>query len=131
ISAASATTSSASGLVEYYDSNGRFSRIVYADSSDLIFTGGIRGDSQAPPAIQVEQQFSQLEELLEAVGSDMSHLLKATYYVADPAAERGYNAVRPQVFPPDRAPSASRARVQGAGDTGESSALDMIAIRPR
>ena len=128
-SAASAQDSPEGEFIKYYDSNGKFSRIVRANSGDFIFTGLLRGDPQTSVATQVKQQFSMLERLLETAGSDRSHLLKATYYVVDPAAEGSYNAVRPDVFSIDRAPAASRAHVRAVGSHGESSALDLIAIR--
>lgn len=129
--AGSVTAAPEAELVQYEDSNGRFSRIVQVNEGELIFFGALRGDAGEPAAKQVERQFGRLEQLLGSAGSDIHHLVKATYYVADPAAGLAYNAIRPKTFLPDRAPAASKARIRAAGADGQTSAFDMIAVRPR
>ena len=66
--------------------------------------------------------------LLEAAGSNLTHLVKATYYVSDTAADDRINAIRPTLYDPKRPPAASKIRVRGTGRPGKGSTMDMIAV---
>ena len=74
---------------------------------------------------------AELKQLLDRTGSDLRHLVKATYYVSDDVADRKLNEIRPEFYDPRRPPSASKARVPGVGLAGKSITLDMIAVTPR
>ena len=50
-----------------------------------------------------------LGKRLEAAGSDLRHLVKATYYVTDEDASRALNELRPKFYDPARPPAASKA----------------------
>jgi hypothetical protein len=56
------------------------------------------------------------------------HLVKATYYVADKAADDRINALRPTIYDPEHPPAASKLTVRGTGRTGKASTFDMIAV---
>ena len=58
----------------------------------------------------------------------MRHLVKASYYVCDPDAGRGYDRVRPKVLDPKRPPAASLIMVHGVGKSGRTLTMDMIAV---
>ena len=66
--------------------------------------------------------------MLRKTGSDMRHLVKATYYVTDEDASAALNKIRPEFYDPQRAPAASKASVVGTGVPGTSVTLDMIAV---
>jgi len=92
-----------------------------------VFVSGLYGPS-SDPVTQVAEMFEQLRRLLEAAGSDLSHLVKATYYVSDTAADERINTIRPTLYDPKRPPAASKIRVRGTGRAGKGSTLDMIAV---
>ena len=67
----------------------------------------------------------------DQTGSDMRHLVKATYYVSDDDAARWIDRTRPLVFDPTRPPAASKLMVHGVGMAGRTMTVDMIAVRSR
>jgi arylsulfatase A-like enzyme/enamine deaminase RidA (YjgF/YER057c/UK114 family) len=105
-----------------------FSRVARVNRGDLIYTSGLYGPEQAGGAQQVEAIFAALDRLVTAAGSDLKHLVKATYYVADDDASRALNELRPRYYDPARPPAASKASVAGVGAPGRSITLDMIAV---
>jgi enamine deaminase RidA (YjgF/YER057c/UK114 family) len=66
--------------------------------------------------------------VLAAGGSDLLHLAKATYYVADDVTSRKLNEVRPEYYDPKHPPAASKAGVRGTGKQNRTVTLDMIAV---
>ena len=58
----------------------------------------------------------------------MQHLAKATYYVSDDDAGRGFDRVRLRYFDPQRPPAASKVMVYGMGKAGRTLTMDMIAV---
>jgi len=105
----------------------RYSRVAVARGGRPVFVSGLYGPS-SDPVTQVAEMFEQLRRLLEAAGSDLSHLVKATYYVSDAAADERINTIRPTLYDPKRPPAASKIRVRGTGRAGKGSTLDMIAV---
>jgi enamine deaminase RidA (YjgF/YER057c/UK114 family) len=105
----------------------RFSRVASIRGGRPVFIAGLYGSS-VDPAAQVDEMFEELRRLLAAAGSDMRHLVKATYYVSDPVADRAINDVRPRLFDPERPPAASKISVRGTGRPGKGSTFDMIAV---
>ncbi len=81
-----------------------------------------RGEDQA------RDVFAQLQTILDQTGSDMQHLAKASYYVFDDDAGRGFDRVRPVFFDPQRPPAASKVMVYGVGQAGRTLTMDMIAV---
>ena len=63
-----------------------------------------------------------------ANGTDLEHLVKATYYVSDDDASKGLNDVRPEFFNPQRPPAASKAMIRAVGRTERTVLVDMIAV---
>ena len=95
----------------------RYSRVARVFAGRPIFVSGLTGAS-ADPAAQVREVFGELRRLLAAAGSDMRHLVKATYYVSDKAADQEINTIRPSVYDAARPPAASKISVQGTGRPG-------------
>jgi enamine deaminase RidA (YjgF/YER057c/UK114 family) len=105
----------------------RFSRVVRVDSGRPVFVSGLHG-SAVEPVIQVREAFAELQDILRKAGSDMRHLVKATYYVADRGADQEINVIRPTLYDAQRPPAASKISVRGTGRAGKGSMMDMIAI---
>jgi enamine deaminase RidA (YjgF/YER057c/UK114 family) len=105
----------------------RFSRVAVVRGGRPVFISGLYGPS-SDPVTQVAEMFDQLRRLLEAAGSDLSHLVKATYYVADKGADERINTIRPTLYDRERPPAASKISVRGTGRPAKGSTLDMIAV---
>lgn len=115
-----------------------YARVVRTSSSSLIFTGGLgaapgadelaAGDADVAAAAEVTAAFAQLQQHLEASGSDLRHLVKATYYVSGDAVSLGLNQLRPRYYDPVRPPAASKALVPDVGWANRTLTMDMIAV---
>jgi enamine deaminase RidA (YjgF/YER057c/UK114 family) len=105
----------------------RFSRVARVNGGHLIFTSGLYSTAR-DPVQQVREMFADLQRVIREAGSDMRHLVKATYYVADEAADREINAIRPTLYDPRRPPAASKLAVRGTGRKATASTVDMIAV---
>lgn len=116
-----------SARLEFVEPMSRFSRVVQVRGGRPVFISGLHGHSDDQRE-QVRQIFDELQRILRAAGSDMRHLVKATYYIADGEADREMNAIRPGLYDPVRAPAASKLSVRGTGREGRGSTLDMIAV---
>ncbi|MCS7305773.1 MAG: Rid family hydrolase [Thermoguttaceae bacterium] len=118
--------------VHYYNPPGvepspRFSRAARVRSNKLIFIGTLASPQPGPGDQQVEAIFARLEELLHQNGSDLRHLVKATYYCADASSSKALDAIRLQKFDPKRPPAASKAMVSGVAIPDRTVVIDMIA----
>ena len=107
--------------------SGRFSRIARVNGGRPVFISGLYGTS-SDPIEQVREMFSELQRLVKEAGSDMAHLVKATYYVSDQVADQEINAIRPTLYGPRRPPAASKLSVPGTGRKGKAATFDMIAV---
>jgi enamine deaminase RidA (YjgF/YER057c/UK114 family) len=105
----------------------RYSRVAVVRGGKPVFISGLYGPS-SEPVMQVTEMFEQLRRLLQEAGSDLSHLVKATYYVSDKGADERINTIRPTLYNPERPPAASKITVRGTGRAGKGSTLDMIAV---
>jgi enamine deaminase RidA (YjgF/YER057c/UK114 family) len=114
--------------VEYVEPvSGRFSRVARVNRGRPILTAGLYGRSDEPIE-QVREMFTELQHVMKEAGSDMAHLVKATYYVADRMADEEINAIRPTLYDPRRPPAASKLAVRGTGRQGKRATFDMIAV---
>ena len=74
--------------VEYVEPvSGRFSRVARVNGGRPVLTSGLYGTSH-DPIEQVREMFVELQHLMKEAGSDMAHLVKATYYVTDHLADQ-------------------------------------------
>jgi enamine deaminase RidA (YjgF/YER057c/UK114 family) len=115
------------GITHIEPISSRYSRVAVVHRGRPVFISGLYGAS-ADPAAQVTEMFDELGRLLAQAGSDPRHLVKATYYVSDTAADRAINDIRPKVFDPERPPAASKISVRGTARPGRGSTFDMIAV---
>ncbi len=123
----------AAGNVEYYNPpevrpSNIFSKVALVHTERQIYISGqyARVPSRGEP--QAKYVFGQLQEILAKTGSDMRHLVKATYYVCDHDAARWVDRTRPALFDPDRPPAASKLMVHAMGMEGRTMTVDMIAV---
>ena len=68
--------------------SGRFSRVARINGGRPVLLSGLYGTSDNPVE-QVREMFSELQRLVKEAGSDMTHLVKATYYVSGKAGGPG------------------------------------------
>ena len=127
VAAAPRAGDATSGVEHLEPIDGRYSRIARANSGQPIFLSGLYGPA-ADPVAQVGEMFAELQRVLQEAGSDLRHLVKATYYVADTAADARINTIRPTVYDVKRPPAASKLAVRGTGRPGRASTFDMIAV---
>jgi enamine deaminase RidA (YjgF/YER057c/UK114 family) len=105
-----------------------FSRVALVHGPRQIYVSSLFARAAGRGEEQANDLFAQLQAILEQTGSDMQHLAKATYYVCDDDAGRGFDRVRPRFFDPQRPPSASKVMVYGVGQSGRTLTMDMIAV---
>ena len=106
-----------------------FSRVARINHSKSIYISGLYPAEESSEAIlEVEQLFSSLKRILKKSGSDLRHLVKATYYVSEDHTSRSLNQLRPKYYDPERPPAASKAKVADVGQPGAGITLDMIAV---
>ncbi len=107
-----------------------FSRVAKLNSTKTIYIGGQYATSagQLKPDAEVKEAFASLQSILDQSGSDMEHLVKATYLCSSEGTSTQLNALRPNYFDPRRPPAASKATVAGVGLQSRFITLDMIAV---
>lgn len=106
-----------------------FSRVARINHSKSIYISGLYPAEESSETIpQVEQLFTSLNRILKKSGSDLRHLVKATYYVSADHTSKSLNELRPKYYDPKRPPAASKAKVADVGRSGAGITLDMIAV---
>jgi len=119
--------------VEYFDPpefrpSNTFSRVALMRAKQQIYIAGLYAREPSRGEPQAKYLFEQLEEILAETGSDMRHLVKATYYVSDNDAARWIDRTRPRLYDPTRPPAASKLTVHGVGQAQRTMTVDMIAV---
>lgn len=104
-----------------------FSRLARIHGDRRIYLSGLVSAKPGDGARQVDSIFQQLIRLLKPTGSNLRHLAKATYYVADNDASTELNQIRPHYYDPKRPPAASKAMVRGTGFKDRTVSVDIIA----
>ena len=122
--------------VEYFDPpeflpSNTFSRVALMQADRQIYIAGLYANEQSRGQPQADLLFGQLDAALKMTGSDMRHLVKATYYVSDDDAARWVDRTRPKVYDPVRPPAASKLMVHGVGHPRRTMTIDMIAVEAK
>jgi enamine deaminase RidA (YjgF/YER057c/UK114 family) len=105
-----------------------YSKVVRVQSPVTIFISGLFGTQSDPDSeAELRDLFAQTKSLAEAAGSDLKHLVKATYYVSAKGSSDQHNKLRPEYYDPARPPAASKAMVKGVGRAGRTITWDVIA----
>jgi len=105
-----------------------FSKAAFVQTPRQIYLSGIYASVPSRGEPQADDVFGQLQTLLNKTGSDLRHMVKATYYVCDDDAARWIDRTRPKVLDPDRPPAASKVMVHGMGQVQRTMTVDMIAV---
>jgi enamine deaminase RidA (YjgF/YER057c/UK114 family) len=105
-----------------------FSKVAVLETDRQIYVSGLSAAAAGGAESQVQDVFRQLQQVLSASGSDLTHLAKATYYVSDKDASDALNKLRPEYYDPERPPAASKAMVHGVDQAGRTVTIDMIAV---
>lgn len=105
-----------------------YARVTRVQSPKVVYTAGLVSPRPGAGADEVNGVFDELTGVLGKAGSDLKHLVKATYYVAGDDASKQLNALRPKYYDPKRPPAASKAQVPGVGAEGRTLSVDMIAV---
>ncbi|MBI1917127.1 MAG: DUF1080 domain-containing protein [Planctomycetes bacterium] len=105
-----------------------FSRVARVHYGPSIYVSGLYAGKAIGAKDEVESIFAALKPILEKAGSDLKHLVKATYYVSTEEASKALNDVRPKFYDPKRPPAASKAMVAGVVRPGRALTMDLIAV---
>jgi enamine deaminase RidA (YjgF/YER057c/UK114 family) len=105
-----------------------FSRVALVPAGRQIYIAGLTARAPGDGEAQVRDVFEQLQQILAETGSDLRHLVKATYYVSDDDASTKLNELRPEFYDPQRPPAASKCTVHGVGAVDRTLGIDMIAV---
>ena len=105
-----------------------FSRVAIAEVSDRIYVSGITAKEPGDNSTRIRSVFDQLKAIVGEAGSDMQHLVKATYYVSDDAISGDFGKIRQEYYDRQRPPAASKATVKSVGVPNRILVIDMIAV---
>ena len=106
-----------------------YCRVARVQHPATIYLSGLYGTQEDPNGeAELRELFDKTKGLAEAGGSDLRHLVKATYYVSAPGSSQQHNRLRPEYYDPARPPAASKAQVKGVGQPGRTITWDMLAI---
>jgi enamine deaminase RidA (YjgF/YER057c/UK114 family) len=123
---------SLAGPVEYLTPPGEvaspvFCRIVRMNQPTTIYFSSLYGQEADDESDQIRSAFNRLRNAAGRAGTDLRHLVKATYYVTTDDVGRQLTDIRKGLYDPKRPPSASKATVAGIGVKGRVFAMDLIA----
>jgi len=132
IASAAATSVKQEAAVEFITPPGMtsspvFSRVAHMAAGPTIYFSTLYGISERDSDAELVEIFNQLGDLLGRTGSDVRHLVKATYYVTTAEASTKLGERRLKLYDPQRPPAASKAPVAGTGLDGKTITIDMIA----
>jgi enamine deaminase RidA (YjgF/YER057c/UK114 family) len=105
-----------------------FSKVALVQTGRQVYISGLYARQPSRGEPQAVCVFEQLQEILAKTGSDMRHLVKATYYVSDDDAARWIDRSRPRYYDPTCPPAASKLMVHGVGQAQRTMTVDMIAV---
>jgi enamine deaminase RidA (YjgF/YER057c/UK114 family) len=107
-----------------------YSKVACVHGGKRIYISGMHSAQPGDGTAQVTDVFAAIESIVKESGTDMRHLVKATYYVSDKDPSAMLNKLRPNYYDPQRPPAASKAMVLGVGMADRTLSIDMIAVTP-
>jgi enamine deaminase RidA (YjgF/YER057c/UK114 family) len=105
-----------------------YSRVARTQGGQTVYLSGLYAEKSGSAEAQIRDIFGSLQSALKLAGSDLRHLVKATYYCADNDSSNMLNKIRPEFFDPRRPPAASKPMVQSVASADRSIIIDMIAV---
>jgi len=105
-----------------------FSRAAIAEVNDRIYVSGITAKEPGSNGERIRSVFNQLKLIVGEAGSDMRHLVKATYYVSNNEISGDFGKIRKDYYDPKRPPAASKATIKSVGIPNRILVIDMIAV---
>jgi enamine deaminase RidA (YjgF/YER057c/UK114 family) len=119
--------------IEFITPEGMVNSPVYSKVSRInygskVFVSGLYGKTQDGVKSELSDLFNVLDTIMKKSGSDMRHLVKATYYVSNDAHSAALNEIRPDYYDPKRPPAASKALVKDVGSSKAGVGIDMIGV---
>ncbi|MAT16111.1 MAG: hypothetical protein CMJ46_12680 [Planctomyces sp.] len=105
-----------------------YCRYTLVISPDRIYVRDLIATDAESHEDQIHAIFGKLKKVLEAAGSDLEHLAKATYYTTNAEVSKPFGQIRPEYYSPEHPPAASLARIEGIEVPGKAIAIDMLAV---
>jgi enamine deaminase RidA (YjgF/YER057c/UK114 family) len=105
-----------------------YSKVTRVNFGSKVYVSGLYGNTERGIKSELIDIFDFLDLIMKQSGSDLKHLLKATYYVSNDLHSAALNAIRPQYYDPKRPPAASKAMVKDVGAIKAGVGIDMIGV---
>ena len=105
-----------------------YSKVSRINYGSKVYVSGLYGKTQDGVKSELSDIFNFLDLILKKSGSDLSHLVKATYYVSTDVHSAALNEIRPDFYDPKRPPAASKAMVKDVGSSKAGVGIDMIGV---
>jgi enamine deaminase RidA (YjgF/YER057c/UK114 family) len=105
-----------------------YTKVTRVNFGSKVYVSGLYGNTERGIKSELSDIFDFLDLIMKQSGSDLKHLLKATYYVSNDLHSAALNAIRPQYYDPKRPPAASKAMVKDVGAIKAGVGIDMIGV---
>jgi len=105
-----------------------YSKVTRINYGSKVYVSGLYGKTQDGVKSELSDIFNFLYLNLKKSGSDLSHLVKATYYVSTDVHSAALNDIRLDFYDPKRPPAASKAMVKDVGSSKAGVGIDMIGV---
>jgi len=133
IASSNRTLSKSKEQIEFITPAGMVHSPVYSKVSRInygskVYVSGLYGNTESGVKSELSDIFNFLDHIMKKSGSDLRHLVKATYYVSNDLHSATLNEIRPNYYDPKRPPAASKALVKDVGSLQAGAGIDMIGV---
>ena len=105
-----------------------YSKVTRVNYGSKVYVSGLYGNTERGIKSELSDIFDFLDLISKNSGSDLKHLVKATYYVSNDLHSAALNEIRPKYYDPKRPPAASKALVKDVGALKAGVSMDMIGV---
>jgi len=105
-----------------------YSKVTRVNYGSKVYVSGLYGNTERGIKSELSDIFDFLDLIMKQSGSDLKHLLKATYYVNTDLHSAALNEIRPKYYDAKRPPAASKAMVKDVGSLKAGVGIDMIGV---
>ena len=105
-----------------------YSKVTRVNYGSKVYVSGLYGNTERGIKSELSDIFDFLDLIMKKSGSDLKHLVKATYYVSNDLHSAALNEIRPKYYDPKRPPAASKAMVKDVGALKAGVNMDMIGV---